>query len=542
MEQAMVLPPPESNALLPEPSETIAAEEMIGVMSFLSSLESEKESQRLWALKAIHPVFFQAHPQLVSKVMMMLCHQSWPVKRQVLLLLQRLGREGRLGKEVTMNLQRLLYHPDNTLQLLVARILEHVPHADSHWKNVISDRNVAIGAVQKMGMALEFVETQFKEDPEIVLAAVSHTGEALQFAPKLCGSEEIVLAAVKETCSAAHFASEELLEKNRGIKALKEGRGTGLCGNYIVMEEIGKGVYGSVWRAEELNSLETFAIKKLHLDQEYWTDGIPVHTLREISLLRKFRHQNIVQLKDVLEAGYMDIRLVFEYLPCDLFETLRALRRNDQMMPMEALRRYSSDLLEGLFACHVRGIIHRDLKPQNILLTPEGSLKIADFGLSRRLHSPDRSYTVEVITLWYRAPELLLGALRYYTEVDIWSAGCVIAEMAANRPLFCGDSEVDTLFKIFRLRGSPSDENWPNGRTLRYWKDRYPKWDPPEQLQPLLGRRPELGEPIHGNGGDLLGKLLCLDPEQRPNARRAKMHPFLAERHVLPHEPNPALE
>eukprot|EP00913_Durusdinium_trenchii_P036053 g33735.t1 len=197
----MVLPPPESNALLPEPSETIAAEEMIGVMSFLSSLESEKESQRLWALKAIHPVFFQAHPQLVSKVMMMLCHQSWPVKRQVLLLLQRLGREGRLGKEVTMNLQRLLYHPDNTLQLLVARILEHVPHADSHWKNVISDRNVAIGAVQKMGMALEFVETQFKEDPEIVLAAVSHTGEALQFAPKLCGSEEIVLAAVKETCA-----------------------------------------------------------------------------------------------------------------------------------------------------------------------------------------------------------------------------------------------------------------------------------------------------------------------------------------------------
>eukprot|EP00913_Durusdinium_trenchii_P009009 g8475.t1 len=287
------------------------------------------------------------------------------------------------------------------------------------------------------------------------------------------------------------------------------------------MEEIGKGVYGSVWRAEELNSLETFAIKKLHLDQEYWTDGIPVHTLREISLLRKFRHQNIVQLKDVLEAGYMDIRLVFEYLPCDLFETLRALRRTadtgvDCCIPNRGrLRSGRQEARLGSLR-----------KPQNILLTPEGSLKIADFGLSRRLHSPDRSYTVEVITLWYRAPELLLGALRYYTEVDIWSAGC----------------EVDTLFKIFRLRGSPSDENWPNGRTLRYWKDRYPKWDPPEQLQPLLGRRPELGEPIHGNGGDLLGKLLCLDPEQRPNARRAKMHPFLAERHVLPHEPNPALE
>ena len=490
--------PPHRESLESLLGATAEEEEMINATrSLWNCLESE--SQRLWA--AMSPVLRPLQHDLVGQVIMLLCESScWAVKRQAVSFLQALGRDGSLGDENTLKLQRLLYHPDRMVQLLLARILEHVPLVCARWKQIISDRNMAKIVVQHSGLALEFVESEFQEDREIVSAAVLQTGEALQFAPNLCGDEEIVLAAVMNTGSAVRFADEQLVEKNPRLQMLKDERGLGLWGNYVVLEEIGKGVGGSVWRAKGCSSQQMVAIKKMHTDQEWQEQEL---LLREIALLQSLKHQNIVQLKDVLILGCQDVRPVFELLKCDLSEVLKDLKRNGQMMCMDDVRRYSLDLLEGLYACHARGLMHRDLKPQNLLLSHEGSLKIADFRLARENVVHNRSYSLDVVTLWYRAPELILGARQYSCEIDCWSAACVMAEMATNCPLFPGDSEVDTLFKIFRLLGSPSDTHWPGGMALRHWRGRYPKWED-TGLKPLFDRRPELQERVHGDGGDLL--------------------------------------
>ena len=461
--------------------------------SFLSFVKSPNELERLWALKTLRPNLFGR--ELVEHVLLLLCDASWAVTRQAVLLLQGLGREGRLGEHAVM-LQRLFRHPRIMVRLLVARILEHVPEvpeAFHGWQHIIRDRNLAYEVVKQQGLALEFL-AEFQEDREIVSTAVRHTGEALQFAASLARDEEIVLEAVRKSCAAAHFVDEELVGKRPALRALKEGTGVGLWGNYVVLEQIGEGSYVSVWRAESYGTQEIFAIKKMHLDQEGYSE-IDITTRREISLLRLLSHPNVVQLKEVLEMGSQDFRLVLEFLPTDLFQVLKTLKAKRQKLPMELIRKYSSELLEGLHACHAVSVMHRDLKPQNLLLSHEGSVKIADFGLGRVMNV-HRRHTQEVIVFWYRPPELLLGAEHYGLEVDLWSVGCILAEMAIHCPLFPGDAEVDTLFKIFRVLGSPSDSNWPCGMTLPHWSPRYPKWET-TQLQHLLDRRPELQEPLH---------------------------------------------
>eukprot|EP00415_Alexandrium_ostenfeldii_P004965 UN4965 len=171
-------------------------------------------------------------------------------------------------------------------------------------------------------------------------------------------------------------------------------------------------------------------------------------------------------------------------------------------MMMHQVAKYAQDLLSGIHACHVRMIIHRDLKPQNILIGENG-LKICDFGLARVYTLPVKLYTHDVITLWYRAPEILLGVQKYGPEVDMWSAGCIITEMATSYPTFPGDSEIGTIFKILKLLGTPTEESWPGFSRLEYWKDTFPRW-PPTGLEPIRTMQPEL----EGVGMDLITHLL----------------------------------
>lgn len=179
---------------------------------------------------------------------------------------------------------------------------------------------------------------------------------------------------------------------------------------------------------------------------------------------------------------------------------------------------YLYQLVSGIAFCHGRRILHRDLKPQNLLIDKEGMLKLADFGLARAIGIPVRTYTHEIVTLWYRAPEVLLGSKHYSTAVDMWSVGCIFSEMACQTPLFPGDSEIDELFRIFRVLGTPTEESWPGISQLPDYKPDFPRWP----AVPLSKAVPQLD----ADGLDLLSKMLIYDPGRRISAKRALEHPY----------------
>lgn len=169
--------------------------------------------------------------------------------------------------------------------------------------------------------------------------------------------------------------------------------------------------------------------------------------------------------------------------------------------------------------------MHRDLKPQNLLINREGELKLADFGLARAFGIPVRSYTHEVVTLWYRAPDVLMGSRKYSTPVDMWSIGCIFAEMANGRPLFAGSSEADQLDRIFRTLGTPIEAAYPGLLELPGWsniRNKSPRYQPIENMSPLV---PTL-DPL---GVDLLAGMLQYDPAKRISARDAMQHPFFVD-------------
>lgn len=179
--------------------------------------------------------------------------------------------------------------------------------------------------------------------------------------------------------------------------------------------------------------------------------------------------------------------------------------------------------------CHTFRILHRDLKPHNLLITGDGKqVKLADFGLARLSAIPNGPYTFEVVTLWYCAPELLLGANRYSTFVDVWSIGCIFAEMATGLPLFPGRSDIDQIFKIFQRMGTPTTEQWPAVTRLPHYNAEFPQW----RERPITDQVPmsTLGS---NNAVDLLTKLLMYDPDRRIACKTGLQHPYFFSDKVL---------
>jgi cyclin-dependent kinase len=286
---------------------------------------------------------------------------------------------------------------------------------------------------------------------------------------------------------------------------------------YQKMEKIGEGTYGVVYKAKDRVTGEIIALKKIRLEAE--DEGIPSTAIREISLLKELQHPNIVRLYDVVHTE-RKLTLVFEFLDQDLKKYLDIC---DSGLDLPILKSFLYQLLTGVAYCHHHRVLHRDLKPPNLLINREGQLKLADFGLARAFGIPVRSYTHEVVTLWYRAPDVLMGSRKYSTPVDIWSVGCIFAEMANGRPLVAGTSEADQLDRIFRLLGTPKLADYPGIVDLPEYSPDLPPYPPPRNgLASLVPT-------LDAEGIDLLSLMLQYDPARRITAQAALEHPFFYE-------------
>lgn len=271
-------------------------------------------------------------------------------------------------------------------------------------------------------------------------------------------------------------------------------------------------------------------------------DGISHTAIREIKLLRELKNPYIVNLIDVmLDEADKALYLVFDYAEHDLLEMIRwHHNRVQHPMPMQTVKSLLWQILHGMNYLHKNWIIHRDLKPSNILVTgadkqptERGCVKIADFGLARLFQAPLRPLTdadAVVVTIWYRAPELLLGAKHYTKAIDLWAIGCIFAELVTSKPLFQGQEkerkgddrnpfQADQIDKIFRILGKPSPEQWPSAKYLPNWHHAQSWLNYPNVLQDRVrGLTPA--------GYDLLAKLLEYDPNKRITAENALRHPF----------------
>lgn len=286
---------------------------------------------------------------------------------------------------------------------------------------------------------------------------------------------------------------------------------------YTRITKMGKGSFSTVYLGIETKTDKGVAIKQIEFSDE--EQGVPANCIREISLLKELSgHPNIVTLLDV-EMRYRDGEIVYLWLileraDCD-FTTL-----TDEKLSAADVKKYMYQLLKGVEYCHSHCVIHRDLKTANLLLGADGQLKITDFGLARIFSVPMRPMSNRISTLWYRAPEIILGENNYSLGVDMWSVGCIFAELATSKVLFKGDSEMDQLYKIFGVMGTPTPETWPGMEKLPH----YAKFTEMDGTDFACVK-----EHLSDDGMDLLRKILTYTPEKRITARDALQHPYFDE-------------
>ena len=280
------------------------------------------------------------------------------------------------------------------------------------------------------------------------------------------------------------------------------------------VRKIGEGTYGEVYEAIDTTNNRRVAMKKMRIENK--DEGIPITALREMCILKHLRHENVVQLYEIIQ-DVDKIVLIFEYADMDL---KMYVDKEKGIKDLKLIQQFTLQILNGLYYCNINRIIHRDLKPQNLLLiTSEMKLKLCDFGLSRMFSLPMGKMTHEIITLWYRPPEVLLGIENYTTKVDSWSIGCIMAEMITGKPLFPGDCEIGQLFKIFQIMGTPNEETWPGITKLKDYSLLFPQWKP-KKLKDLFPN-------FDKDGLDLMEKFLQMDPDKRITIKDALNHPFL---------------
>lgn len=284
--------------------------------------------------------------------------------------------------------------------------------------------------------------------------------------------------------------------------------------------QVGEGTYGKVYKARNVETNVTAALKRLRMESE--REGMPITAVREIKLLQSLRHENVVSLREMMiEEG--NIYMVFEYMDHDL---AGILSHPDLQLSHANIKYLFKQMLEGLAYLHHKAILHRDIKGSNILLDNKGQLKIADFGLARSidLSNPNAHYTNRVITLWYRPPELLLGATKYSPAIDVWGMGCLLIEMFRRKALFQGTDEISQLACIYSIMGTPTRQTWPEAHSLPWYQILYNS-----EVSPNVFRKTVEPLAITPSCIDLTENLLSVNPAKRLSAKDSLAHRYFEE-------------
>ncbi|EEB16003.1 mitogen-activated protein kinase ERK-A, putative [Pediculus humanus corporis] len=278
---------------------------------------------------------------------------------------------------------------------------------------------------------------------------------------------------------------------------------------YEKIEFLGEGQFATVYKAKDVETDAIVAVKKIKIGSRAEAkDGINRTALREIKILQELKHPNIIGLLDVF-GHRSNVSLVFDFMDTDL-EII--VKDTNIVLTPANVKAYILMTLQGLEYMHNNWFLHRDLKPNNLLVNSEGILKLGDFGLAKFFGSPNRIYTHQVVTRWYRSPELLFGARIYGVGVDMWAVGCILAELLLRVPFLQGESDLDQLTKIFQVLGTPTEETWPGMKGLPDFI----------QFKPSVGTSlRDIFTAATNDLLELLSKLMAMCPSHRCTATEA---------------------
>lgn len=299
---------------------------------------------------------------------------------------------------------------------------------------------------------------------------------------------------------------------------------------YTKEKKVGEGTYAEVFVGRNKDDDTPIAVKMIKVAN--FTDGLDMSAIREIKFLQEMRHPNVIEMLDVFVSEEGNINLVLEFLPSDL-EGL--IKDKSLVFGPADVKSWLLMLLRGVNHCHRNFVLHRDLKPANLLIAPDGQMKIADFGLGRSMSFlPHEKMTPTVVTRWYRAPELLLGARHYTGAIDIWAVGIIFAEMMLRVPYLAAPSDAEQLNVTFQALGTPTVSQWPKMETLPLYSktDAFKIRHPAPSLQQLQG----LFSAASDSALQLLTSMIAMDPMKRLSAKDALMSPYFTEK-PLPSKP-----
>ncbi|XP_053554670.1 cyclin-dependent kinase 15 isoform X2 [Bombina bombina] len=313
----------------------------------------------------------------------------------------------------------------------------------------------------------------------------------------------------------ARSNSDPLQAKN--LQWQRKGLPFGTASSYLNLEKLGEGSYATVYKGISRINGQLVALKVISMKTE---EGVPFTAIREASLLKGLKHANIVLLHDIIQTRET-LTFVFEYVHTDLAQYMS---QHPGGLLTYNVKLFMFQLLRGLAYIHHQHILHRDLKPQNLLISYLGELKLADFGLARSKSIPSQTYSSEVVTLWYRPPDVLLGATDYSSDLDIWGAGCIFLEMLQGYPAFSGVTDIfEQLEKIWSVLGTPTEDSWPGVSQLPNYKTEWLVMCDSQRFGHVWDR---LGTTMGAE--DFAFKMLKSCPRERISAEDALLHKFFS--------------